>query len=91
MRSFSTASQHVDPQVRPIAADHAAPVQRLNGRQRRCKGRYGAQRDEAMGEGAVAEAALQRPGEEPEQPSDFGGRQVDVGVTSPNGKKCTTF
>ena len=41
--------QHVDPQVRPVAADHRPTVLRLNGRQRRCKGRYGAQRDEAMG------------------------------------------
>ena len=31
-----------------------------------------------MGQGAVAEAPLQRHRDEPEQPADLGGRQVDV-------------
>ena len=32
-----------------------------------------------MGEGAVAEATLQRPGEPPEQPADFGGGKSTSG------------
>ena len=40
-----------------------------------------------MGEGAVAEAPLQRHGDEPEQPADFGGRQVHVRQQTSGGEQ----
>ena len=43
-----------------------------------------------MGEGAVAETTLQRHGEEPEQPADFGGGQIHVRQQAGGGRQQPT-
>ena len=71
--------QHVDPQVRPVAADHRPEIQGLQDQERRGQGGDGQQHQGGMGQGAVAEAPFQRHRQPPEQPADPGGGQVHVG------------